>query len=155
MAATRNSAMPGNEAIAEHAIRAAVDALDREPAPPQRSTFPLTQSERAELLLLAQVLGSGVGACINFATKYFCSLWLLSRSKAKFPRPQKPTKTNPLSQVEYLLNPEVLSAVQAVRKAHAEFKDISESDLVRMAVLHLCKKLLPAKAQRTVVSSAG
>lgn len=155
MATKGNPAASGKQSIAEHAIRVAVDALEQEPTTPQRSAFHLTQTERADLLLLAQVLGSGVNACVNFSTKYFCSLWLLSRTKARFPRPLKATKANPLWPVDYLLNPEVQATVRAVRQAHAEFQDLPENELVKLAVLHLCKKLLPAKRQRAVVSSAG
>ena len=118
--------------------------------------LPLTQSEVEDLDLLCYSLGSARNACINFATKYLCSLWLHSTIDVKLPQPRKPSKVNPPQTVEYRLNPEVMASIKAVRnqrtKLDTELDTVSEGEIAKRAVLHLCKKLLPAKTRRLALS---
>ena len=119
-----------------------------------RGLLYLTQSEVEELDLLCYSLGSGRNACINFATKYLCSLWLYSTEKVKLPRLQKASKSNPPLAVEYRLNPEVLASIKAARGKRKDVQAMSEPEIAKPAVLYLCKKLLPPKSRRVLLSHA-
>lgn len=148
--------MAGSQAVADRAIRAAREALARDVD--QRGSVPvlkLTQAELDDLNLLCDTLGFGVNACVNFATKYLCSLWLYSTVNVKTPRPQTPTKKNPQLSVDYQLNPEVLAAVRAARERKPELRSVVEEELVKQAVLYLCKKLLPSKPRRLLVGNGS
>ena len=120
-----------------------------------RPSLHLTQSEVEDLDLLCYSLGSGRNACINFATKYLCSLWLYSTVLVKLPRVQKPAKSNPPLAVEYLLNPEVLASIRAARGRRKELQEMTDADIAKPAILHLCRKLLPPKNRRLVLNHAA
>jgi hypothetical protein len=132
--------------------KATVLATESLTSPSDRPLLHLTQSEVEDFDLLCYSLGSGRNACINFATKYLCSLWLYSTLAVKLPRVQKPSKSNPPLAVEYRLNPEVLASVRAVRSRRKELEDTPEAEIARPAILYLCKKLLPPKNLRIVLS---
>jgi hypothetical protein len=118
-----------------------------------RPVLYLTQSELDEFNLLCYSLGAGRNACVNFATKYLCSLWLYSTLVVRLPKALRPTKANPSLPVEYKLNPEVLASVTSARSTSSQSQAVSENDIPKLAVLYLCKKLLPAKAKRIEVSA--
>jgi hypothetical protein len=145
----------GKQAVAERAIAAAHAAVAKEDAAANAFIFSLTKTELEDLDLLCYVLGSGKNACISFATKYLCSLVLHSTLQVRLPKPQKATKTNPGQEVEYRLNPEVTAAVRAARAKGELLRSLSEADVVKLGVLYLCKKLLPARGQRAVTLAAS
>lgn len=132
--------------------KAKAQATESLPPISERPLLQLTQSEVEDLDLLCYSLGSGRNACINFATKYLCSLWLYSTPAIKLPRVQKASKANPPLAVEYRLNPEVMASVRAVRSKRKELEDASEAEIAKPAVLYLCKKLLPPKNRRIDLS---
>ena len=108
----------------------------------------LTQTESDDLTLLSYSLGSGRNACINFATKYVCSIYLHSKMDLKLPNPLKPSKLNPPAPVEFGLNPEVLASLRAVRAQRKELRGLSDAEISKRALFYFCKKLLPPKKKR-------
>jgi hypothetical protein len=136
------------QGIADRAILSAMEAIEKDRLTTTRPVLYLAQSELDDFNLLCYSLGSGRNACVNFATKYLCSLWLHSKLDVRLPRALKPTKANPSLPVEYKLNPEVLASVKAARGKKSQSQALPEGDIPKLAVLYLCKKLLPPKAKR-------
>jgi hypothetical protein len=145
-----NKADAAKQGIADRAILSAKEAIQQDGFSAVRQVLYLTQSELDDFNLLCYSLGSGRNACVNFATKYLCSLWLYSTLDIRLPRALKPTKANPSLPVEYKLNPEVIASVKSILGKKSPSQDLPEADLPKLAVLYLCKKLLPAKAKRVV-----
>jgi hypothetical protein len=146
----------GKQGVADRAIAAAKAALRREEEDaPHSPSITLTEAELQDLDLLCYILGAGKNACISFATKYFCSLFLHSTVQVRLPREQKPSAGNPLRTVEYGLNPEVTAAVKAARAKSDLLRSRNEGDIVKLGVLYICKKLLPSKRQRAVTVAAS
>jgi hypothetical protein len=128
--------------------------LETSRSPSERPILHLTQAELDDLDLLCYTLGAARNACINFATKYICTLSLHSTLAVKLPQPQKPSKTNPPLTVDYRLNPEVLASVRAARAKRRDWQSAEEAEIAKPALLFLCKKLLPPKTRRIALTQA-
>jgi hypothetical protein len=141
----------GRQGVADRAIASAMDAISQDEIDATPGSFlELTSQEQQELDLLCYVLGVGKNACVSFATKYLCSMIVHSTLPVKLPRAQKPSKSNPACKIKYGLNMEVLASLKLARAKLPELRLLTESEVVKLAVLLLCKKLLPVKGRRVL-----
>lgn len=133
----------GTVAIATEIVDSVRKRLGNQEAGAQAAALQLTDREARRLDLLCAYLGAGKNACIGFATKYLCCVWLNTKSPPRWPKLMRATKNNPAVGIEFKLNPEVKSKLEEFKQALG-IEGVDEAEIAARSVVYLARKLIPS-----------